>query len=105
MPKLRKLRDDAYNRQDGHCWYCRRLMSPADGTGSSRCTAEHLLARCDGGKDTSDNVVAACWLCNSRRHRRKVPLSPESYFIHVRALIAKGRWSEPRWDNGFQSLG
>ncbi|WP_432284182.1 HNH endonuclease [Aminobacter sp. BA135] len=97
MPKLRKLRDDAYNRQDGHCWYCGRLMSPADGIDSSRCTAEHLLPRCEGGKDTPANVVAACWYCNSRRHRRKVPLSPEAYVIHVRALIAEGRWHARCW--------
>ncbi|QOF69528.1 HNH endonuclease [Aminobacter sp. SR38] len=97
MPKLRRLRDDAYNRQDGHCWYCGRLMSPADGIDSSRCTAEHLLPQCEGGKDKRDNVVAACWLCNSRRHRRKVPLSPEAYYIHVRALIAEGRWHVRCW--------
>ena len=41
-----------------------------------QCTAEHLVARCDGGKNTASNIVAACRECNSTRHRRNVPLSP-----------------------------
>jgi hypothetical protein len=66
-----------------------RVMSPASDAGLQRCTAEHLRARCDGGRDTSDNVVAACWICNSRRHRRKVPLPPEEYRAFVRKRLAR----------------
>ncbi len=93
MPKLSKLRDQAYIRQNGKCWFCGRSMSPASDTGSSRCTAEHLRARCDGGQDVLQNIVAACWLCNSRRHRRKAPLVPEDYRKFVRNRLAEGRWT------------
>ncbi|WP_407648163.1 HNH endonuclease [Devosia rhodophyticola] len=92
MANLRKLRDDAHDRQGGHCWYCRRPMSPADGLKLNRCTAEHLLARCEGGKDTRENVVAACWYCNNRRHKRKRPLSPKAYRTYVLARLSKGKW-------------
>lgn len=34
-----------------------------------QCTAEHLVARQDGGKDTAANIVAACAYCNHGRHK------------------------------------
>ena len=89
MTKLKKLRDEAYNRQGGHCWYCGRPMLAAVDKRPTRCTAEHLLARCEGGRDVTQNVVAACWLCNSRRHRRKRPLTPEAYLKYVRGRLAR----------------
>ncbi|MEN5206681.1 HNH endonuclease [Stenotrophomonas terrae] len=35
-----------------------------------RCTAEHLVSQQDGGKNVAGNIAAACWLCNTRRHKR-----------------------------------
>lgn len=62
---------------------------------SHRCTAEHLLARCEGGGDTPQNIAAACSLCNLRRHSRR-PVgsapSPQRYRAHVLRQVAKGRW-------------
>jgi len=57
-----------------------------------RATAEHLVARRDGGSDRLQNIVAACWFCNSRRHYARDPLSPNEYAIKVRAQLAKGKW-------------
>ncbi|WP_254782667.1 HNH endonuclease, partial [Lysobacter sp. yr284] len=34
---------------------------------SRRCTAEHLIARHEGGRNRRENIAAACWLCNQRR--------------------------------------
>jgi len=42
----------------------------------NRRTAEHLEARCEGGADSTDNIVAACRFCNGRRHRAKVARNP-----------------------------
>jgi hypothetical protein len=36
--------------------------------------------------------VAACRLCNERRHRRARPPSPEHHRQRVRARIRRGRW-------------
>ncbi|NNC52061.1 MAG: hypothetical protein HKO08_03355 [Erythrobacter sp.] len=60
-----------------------------------RATAEHLLARSEGGADCPGNVVAACWYCNSHRHRARSPLSPEKYAEKVRA--------KRQWDVGISS--
>ncbi|MDX2299302.1 MAG: HNH endonuclease [Xanthomonadaceae bacterium] len=57
-----------------------------------QCTAEHLCARSDGGRDTQANVAAACWLCNQRRHKRKVPLAPTAYRAFVQKRLSNGRW-------------
>ena len=86
-------------RQAGGCYYCTVLMWIDDGVSFARkhelssrvarwlrCTAEHLLARRDGGRDSRDNIVAACLVCNLRRHRgrtkaptpRRIPNASET---------------------------
>ncbi|WP_409201825.1 HNH endonuclease [Rhizobium sp. NZLR8] len=57
-----------------------------------QCTAEHLEARCDGGRDTNENVVAACRYCNGNRHKRKRPKDAVSYMGLVRSRMEQGRW-------------
>ncbi|WP_165447850.1 HNH endonuclease [Rhizobium ruizarguesonis] len=49
-------------------------------------------ARCDGGKDTEENVVAACLYCNRNRHKRKRPKDAVSYKNLVRSGMEQGRW-------------
>ncbi|MDO9616218.1 MAG: HNH endonuclease [Pseudomonas sp.] len=57
-----------------------------------QCTAEHLLARQDGGGDGRSNIVAACLVCNQRRHKRKAPLSPEDYRELIQHRLSQVRW-------------
>jgi len=57
-----------------------------------RCTAEHLLARTDGGKDQADNIVAAHLWCNRKRHARKLAPTPREYRHLVQQRLSKGRW-------------
>ncbi|WP_368411039.1 MULTISPECIES: HNH endonuclease [Rhizobium] len=61
-----------------------------------RCTAEHLKARSDGGRDIEENIVAACHYCNRTRHRTKRPKDAVSYASFVRSRIGEGRW-RPVW--------
>jgi len=113
MRRLQLLRLNSFRTQQGRCYYCGFYMwlhSPAElhakttFRDSYRCTAEHLIARKDGGKDRVDNVVAACRLCNSRRHGRKGPApSPEIYRRHVRKQVSKGKW-RPNLPSGISSL-
>ena len=106
MPKtLVKLRQKAFARQDGRCFYCsspmfegdaeeftRRLRAPAGLAKHLKCTAEHLQAVKDGGKNVAANIVAACLFCNSRRHQRKCPPEPQHYKRFVEARIRRGKW-------------
>lgn len=105
--KLPKLRARAFRLQAGRCYYCSCSMwqhSPQEiGLSPSskasrlfKCTAEHLVARCEGGTDKADNIVAACFLCNSRRHHFRSPLTPEAYRSHVATRTARGKW-HPRF--------
>ena len=79
----------AFKSQNGKCFYCGIPMWLAGITdhffrgkisekamSRIRCTTEHLQARCDGGSNATENLVAACHFCNQARHRRPNP--PES---------------------------
>lgn len=99
---LRSLRTQAFQAQHGRCYYCSQPMwqkSPTElGLPAKlgrwyQCTAEHLIAQQDGGKDALGNVVAACRLCNMRRHKRAAHApSPEAYKALIQRRIAAGRW-------------
>lgn len=99
---LKNLRTSAFKAQGGLCYYCDLLMwqsSPEEcglraGHGAAlRCTAEHLIPKQDGGRDTQENVVAAHARCNHLRHRRKGPApTPQDYRALIQRRIKKGQW-------------
>lgn len=102
---LIKSRSTAFERQGGRCYYCDFPMWRGSieqfarfygiTLGQARqfqCTAEHLLARQDGGGDGRSNIVAACLVCNQRRHKRKLVPEPEVYMALVRQRLNQGRW-------------
>jgi 5-methylcytosine-specific restriction endonuclease McrA len=106
MPtKLAQLRAKAYARQQGRCFYCRQPMWVTDDRSFAaryhltarqarvfRCTAEHLIARQDGGGDTEDNIAAACHYCNWGRHARKRVKDSSSFTAFVQRRMARGGW-------------
>lgn len=106
MPhQLSKLRSQAFKNQSACCYYCGKPIWLKDKKGFAaqhamstaaaekfQCTAEHLLARCDGGGDNQSNIVAACFFCNNTRHRMKSPLPPPEYKKHVQRRISQGKW-------------
>jgi len=105
MGKLSNIRRTKMHAQQGRCYYCGLPMwdpkmdhdMPAICRTQSmqknlRCTAEHLLPRSEGGANSSSNIVAACWYCNTRRHHRKQPPSPDAHRARVRERMAKGKW-------------
>lgn len=104
---LVRLRRVAYVRQCGKCCYCGLPMALHEGelpafaskyhltlrsARNLKCTAEHLLARCEGGQNSEQNIVAACWICNTRRHKRRVPLAPDAHRNRVLKAVSKGKW-------------
>ncbi|MDO8328876.1 MAG: HNH endonuclease signature motif containing protein [Fluviicoccus sp.] len=105
---IQKHRITAFQRQSGRCFYCGlpmwqsqpEVFAQAHGLTLAQvkglqCTAEHLHARCDGGKDKADNIVAACSICNRRRHAgKKMALSPMDYAWKVNARIQQMKWHD-----------
>lgn len=109
MNRIATIRSAAFLRQQGRCFYCNCPMwqdSPeqfatrhkitARQAKAFQCTAEHLLAQRDGGKDGNGNVAAACRFCNAGRHKRKHAPSPEAFRQDVQQRMAKGRWHAVR---------
>ena len=102
---IQKNRQLAFMEQKGCCCYCEAPMwldKPEEfavihgiklrQVKRFRCTAEHLDARKDDGSNVRTNIAAACWHCNSRRHRRNADLSPEEYRKLVRRFLDRGSW-------------
>ena len=100
---LPRVRSRAFKRQHGRCFYCSLPMWIDDAPSFSqrygillrqaaqfRSTAEHLKAWCDGGSNERKNIVAACFDCNTRRHRRKTPPSPERW--RMIQLARRAKW-------------
>jgi hypothetical protein len=100
-------RERASKAQHCRCYYCGCLMCTGDvrsfaiqhglTTKQARllmATAEHLTARCEGGKDNAANIAAAHKFCNARRHNgksRNAP-SPAAYATKVRSRVTRGKW-------------
>ena len=95
--KIIHLRRRAAKRQGKHCYYCERQMGVLP---QLSCTAEHLQAQSENGKDSKANIVAACKFCNAMRHRLFPRLAVERYAATVRTLVQKGQWHEkhPAWN-------
>lgn len=105
MTTVVKNRLRAANHQGFRCYYCGLPMWEKDPTGFAlryrltpkqalllRCTAEHLRARCDGGDNHAENIVAACLFCNSHRHMLRRPPASTDYQVRVRRRMLQGRW-------------
>ena len=104
--KLFSHREQALVRQDGRCCYCKlpavpqsKLNDFALAYGLSKaiakalqCTAEHLHARCDGGRNVAKNIAAACITCNQRRHRMNPAPTPDRYREIVQRQMKRGIW-------------
>lgn len=108
MAKLQTLRQRAYTVQNGCCFYCGLPMWEAANQKAfahqyqlsskllalCQSTAEHLLARQDGGQDAGHNIAAACRFCNATRHKcgsASAP-TPEKYKARVQQGIQRGKW-------------
>ncbi|VVN14941.1 hypothetical protein PS647_04048 [Pseudomonas fluorescens] len=100
-----KHRFAAFDRQGGRCYYCgfqmwrdtpeafaRRHGLSLRQARHFQCTAEHLVARQDGGRDTQSNIAAACQRCNQGRHKRKEAPEPQEYKALVEKRLSKGGW-------------
>lgn len=70
--RLQRLRDSAFRRQRGFCWWCNKPMSQGIENIPDACSGDHLIRRVDGGRTEEGNIVAACRKCNSSRHRYEV---------------------------------
>ena len=104
MGALQMIRKRKMIAQKGRCYYCDLPMWDVAAATvplkELRCTAEHLHPRSEGGKDISDNIVAACLYCNTMRHRCKQPRSPKAHRQHVRKRMAAGKWLAVRFAFG-----
>jgi len=103
---LKIPRSHAFSAQKGCCYYCGQPMWKRDPgelvTKYSitlrqakllQCTGEHLVAHKDGGSSKSQNIVASCYFCNSRRHYGgRKEIQPEQYKARVIGRLSKGRW-------------
>ncbi|MCY6411128.1 HNH endonuclease signature motif containing protein [Acinetobacter sp. VNH17] len=103
---IQKNRHTAYVNQNKRCYYCNQPMwekkpeqfsktfsVESDKTQWLKCTAEHVIAKQDGGNNSKENIVAACLYCNRYRHQGALqPKSAKAYKSLVSKKMRKGEW-------------
>ncbi len=118
MGSLKNIRRMKMLAQGGRCYYCGLPMwdesvdprlpticRPERLPMSLRCTAEHLVARSEGGSNFAENIVAACLYCNCGRHRRKCPPPPEAFRSHVQKRMAAAKRRASQIDSRLMRIG
>lgn len=65
-----RLRLKVLNRDNWVCSYCGKHLEGAD------ATADHIIAKNNGGEDRLDNLVAACRKCNGTKQDRVLVRMP-----------------------------
>lgn len=68
-PSLAELRAQLVEEQDNKCHYCSVEMTVREGQfqRATDATLDHKLAKCFGGQDTLENLVASCSGCNNHK--------------------------------------
>lgn len=77
-----RVRAYAINRAKGKCEYC-NVQGFITTNGGYYVEAHHIIALCDSGSDTVDNVIALCPQHHRQAHYGKDAESLESEFIKV----------------------
>ena len=76
---VRFSRNNLLIRDNFTCQYCNENLNPSD------LTIDHVIPRVKGGKTKWENVVCACYTCNSiKGHKnhmkpKKIPAKPDYY--------------------------
>ena len=83
---LKQFKIKIFNRSQGICFYCQKLMAykPAQKC-DNEFTVEHLIPQSKGGKWNMTNCRAACRKCNEKR--KKTPL--KEFLNHNQNCICK----------------
>ena len=72
--------------------FCVKYELSRDQALALKCTAEHLIARTDGGVDSDENIVAACHYCNQARHEGEEALVSQAFKHYVLKELSIGKW-------------
>lgn len=66
---IRENRLSLYERDGYTCYKCGKLLTRWD------ATLDHILPVSRGGKNTKDNLITCCLLCNSRRRNKEIEIN------------------------------
>jgi len=94
-PHVRYTRINLFKRDGFQCMYC--------GKRPRNLTVDHVLPLSRGGKDTWDNTVAACVVCNHKKAAhtpeeakmplKRIPYEPKlSSYLHLIGVDVRPEW-------------
>ena len=90
-------------RDQNQCQYCRNKFSPG------KLTIDHVVPKSRGGKNTWQNLVAACKKCNQRKGSRtskeanmfpiRIPLKPKDSILRsIKKENVSPMWADYLWN-------
>ncbi len=86
-------RQSVFARDDYTCQYCLEVLHKDD------LTMDHILPRAKGGLTVWNNIVAACFPCNSRKADMTLREVAERYPQDGNRWSLKARPHKPKWLN------
>jgi 5-methylcytosine-specific restriction endonuclease McrA len=79
---IKLTRKNIFLRDCYECQYCSKIITLNSGT------VDHIFPKSRGGKNSWDNLVAACFKCNSKKKNR----TPQEAGITLRSTPHKPKW-------------
>lgn len=67
-----RARQRLFNKQNGKCFYCERFVIMHPSYLHNTLTRDHMVAKAKGGSRQPENIVGACFLCNSLKKEMSV---------------------------------
>lgn len=85
-PISKAIKEQVWSKTNGCCWYCGITLvraRPVDDDNRDVIhrwfVADHIVPQSQGGTDDIDNLLPACWICNSSKGTRSL----EEYRLYV----------------------
>ena len=71
------------------CEYCKREDLTDGGPKSTHATLDHVVPRCEGGKDIDTNVVVCCSSCNKKKAEQSQQEFKNSRYLKLKLQCNK----------------
>ena len=90
-PPKKRRRIRLWEAAGKKCHWCGRETILTDEQIPNQATIDHVISQGNGGPDTEDNMVSACYECNQRRNHESTKGLPEGSLLGQFSMEKRGK--------------